>query len=90
MAKNQRQLERIVKGFANHRRIEVLFLLDKRPDLSVLEICEELKVGFKTAAAHLKRMADAGLLAKSAEGRIVRHKLTARGESALALLGALD
>ena len=90
MAKNKRQLERIVKGFANHRRIEVMFLLDKHPELSVQEICEKLKVGFKAISAHLQRMAVAGLLLKRYEGRAVRHTLTPRAENILTFLRMLE
>ena len=40
-------MERIVKGFANHRRLQVLELLNKEPELSVQEISEKLKSEFK-------------------------------------------
>ena len=39
---NYRALERIVKGFANHRRIEILYLLRREPELSVDDISERL------------------------------------------------
>ena len=37
-----RRLERIVKGFANHRRLEILELLQRTPELSVENISERL------------------------------------------------
>ena len=43
-----RALEKIVKGFANHRRIEILALISRQPNLSVLDISDELRVNFKT------------------------------------------
>ncbi len=90
MRKNDRQLERIVKGFANHRRIQMMFLLDKKPELSVQEICDKLKTNLKTASVHLQRLAVAGLILKRYEGRTVRHKLTQRAQSVLAFLRALE
>ncbi len=80
---NYRQLERIVKGFANHRRLQILELLRQRPELSVVDISETLKIGYENASDHLRKMAIAGLLLKRYEGNIVRHKLTPRAESIL-------
>lgn len=81
--KSYRQLERIVKGFANHRRIQMLELLEKEPELSVLEIAEELKINFKTASEHIRRLAISGLVMKRSDGSYIRHKLTGRGLSIL-------
>ena len=83
MKKTSRQLERIVKGFANHRRLQVLELLNKEPELSVQEISEKLKSEFKNISAHINKMAVAGLVMKRNEGNNVRHKLTNRGKSIL-------
>jgi DNA-binding transcriptional ArsR family regulator len=84
-----RQLERIVKGFANHRRIEILFLLDKKPELSVNEISETLKINFKTASEHIRRLAIAGLVLKRNQGANVRHKLSSTGKTILKFLRIL-
>ena len=62
MRKSNRELERIVKGFASHRRIQILGLLQKEPELSLQEISEKLKSDFKNISAHINRMAIAGLL----------------------------
>lgn len=83
-------LERIVKGFANHRRIEVLDLLDKEPELSVMEISEKLKINFKTASEHIRRLAIAGLVIKRHSGNSVRHKLPERGVRVLKFLRTLE
>lgn len=88
--KSYRQLERIVKGFANHRRIQILELLEKEPELSVAEIAEKLGINLKTASQHIRRMAIAGLVLKRSEGLNVRHKLTERGETILKFLRILE
>ncbi|HAE36316.1 MAG: hypothetical protein UR85_C0006G0018 [Candidatus Nomurabacteria bacterium GW2011_GWF2_35_66] len=90
MRKTNRELERIVKGFANHRRIEILFLLDKNPDLSVLAISDRLKSDFKNISAHISKMYIAGLLVKRSMGNTVCHKLTKRGKSILQFVRIIE
>ncbi len=87
---NYRQLERIVRGFSNHRRIEILRLLEKYPELSVVEISEKLNVNFKTVADHIRRLTIAGLVMKRSSGSSVRHRLTKRGEVVLKFLRTLE
>jgi DNA-binding transcriptional ArsR family regulator len=81
------KLERVVKGFSNHRRIEILELLRKTPEMSVCEIAGECRIEFKTASEHIRRLAIAGLVLKRHKGREVRHALT---ERALRILEFLD
>ena len=88
--KNFRQLERITKGFANHRRIEILELLKKEPELSVNNIADRLKINFKTASEHIRRLAIAGLVLKRNQGASVRHKLSDRGDVILKFLRILE
>ncbi|MEK7137907.1 MAG: winged helix-turn-helix domain-containing protein [Patescibacteria group bacterium] len=84
------QLERIIKGLANHRRIEVALLLEKTPELSVLEIADALKTNFKTISEHIRRMAIAGLVMKRNDANAVRHALTSRAKSILKFLRTLE
>ncbi len=88
--RNHRATERLVKGFANHRRLEIMELLLKEPELSVDEIATILNVNFKTASDHIRRLAIAGLLLKRSEGNNVRHKLTSRAEAILEFLRILE
>ncbi len=88
--KTPRELERIVKGFANHRRIQVLMLLSKKPELSVIEIAEILKSDLKNISAHVNKMAVAGLVMKRHEGNLVRHKLTKRGKAILQFVRIIE
>jgi len=83
-------MERLVKGFANHRRIEILELLEKTSELSVGEISMELEIELKTASEHIRRCTIAGLLMKRSDGREVRHKLTPRGKKVLTFLRMLE
>ena len=87
---NYRTLERRIKGFANHRRIQIMELLRKAPEQSVDEIATALNINFKTASDHIRRLAIAGLVLKRNEGNEVRHKLTARAISILKFLRILE
>lgn len=85
-----RQLERIVKGFANHRRISMMQLLQKEPELSLQDIAEKLKINYKTASDHLRRLAIAGVVVKRNRANNVLHKLSPRGVSILEFLRKLE
>jgi DNA-binding transcriptional ArsR family regulator len=88
--KTDRELERIIKGFANHRRLQILQLLGKAPELSVDQISTTLGVNFKTASEHIRRLAIAGLVLKRYEGSTVHHKLTPRAVFILKFLRILE
>jgi DNA-binding transcriptional ArsR family regulator len=90
MALNSRQLERIVKGFANHRRLDILELLKKTPELSVDEIAEKLSIGYINASDHIRKLAVAGLVLKRSDGHSVRHKLTSRADFILVFCKKLE
>lgn len=83
-------LERRVKGFANHRRIQILDLLARSPELSLDDIATKLDINLKTASEHVRRLAIAGLVLKRHQGNEVRHKLTARAKSILKFLRILE
>ncbi|MSU60340.1 MAG: ArsR family transcriptional regulator [Candidatus Staskawiczbacteria bacterium] len=90
MDKSFYQLERIIKGFANHRRIEILELLKNKPELSLMEISKFLKINFRTASDHIKKLAVAGLVAKRSDGLSVCHKITERGVAVLKFIKTLS
>jgi len=90
MAINYRNLERIVKGFANHRRLQILDLLKSEPELSVDEIAEKLHIGYENTSDHIRKLAIAGLVMKRNEGSRVRHKLTPRAEVILIFCKRLE
>ncbi len=81
--KTFRQLERIIKGAANHRRLQIMALLEKEPELSIIEISKKLDVNVKTISMHVTRLAFSGLVLKRNDISSVRHKLTKNGKSIL-------
>ena len=88
--KTNRRLERIVRGFSNHRRIEILRLLEKSPELSLVEISERLNVHFKTISEHVRRLVISGLVLKRNDWKWVRHRLTDRAGDVLTFLRTLE
>ncbi len=88
--KSYNELERIVKGFSNHRRIEILELLKQKPELSLDEISTTLNINLKTASEHVRRLAISGLVLKRSAGNYVRHKLTPRAQAILKFLRILE
>jgi DNA-binding transcriptional ArsR family regulator len=85
-----KRLEKIVRGFSNHRRIEILELLAAHPELCLGEISEKLQIEIRTASEHLRRLTASGLVLKRYTGRKVRHGLTERSHRILKFLEALD
>jgi len=88
--RNYNSLERIIKGFANHHRLQILDLLKFQPELSVVEISEILNVNLKTISEHVQKLAIAGLVIKRHSGKSVRHKLTPRSKIVLTFLRTLE
>jgi Mn-dependent DtxR family transcriptional regulator len=84
-----KHLEKIVKGFSNHRRIQTLEYLETRP-ASLSEISAALKVNLKTIAEHTRRLDSAGLIAKKYKGREVVHKISQLGNDILTFLRKLE
>ena len=87
---NYKRIEGTVRGFSNHRRVQIIELLSKKPELSVVEISDLLKVNFKTTSQHITRLALAGLVMKRSDRTSIRHKLTSRGEDVLKFCRTLE
>lgn len=90
MNKASRHLERIVKGFSNHRRIQMLEVLEARPELDLTALARACGVNLKTAGEHARRLMLAGLVVKRNRGRQVLHAVSARGAQALDFLRVVE
>ena len=80
-AKTPKQLERHMKGAANHRRIQILQLVAKHEGITVDDIAQKLDCNFKTISEHTRRLAQTGLLNKTYRGHTVEHRLSPYGKS---------
>ncbi len=85
-----RRLERVVKGFSNHRRIQIMELINDTPELSLMDIAAKLKINVKTASEHIRRLAISGLVLKRNRGVNVLHKLSPTGDLILKFLRKLE
>ena len=81
--KTPKQLERYFKGAANHWRIAILVIVEKREGIALEDISDELKANFKTISQHTRALVQAGLLNKKYQGRQVAHSLSPYGKSFL-------
>jgi len=90
MMMDAKYLEKIVKGFANHHRIRILELVAKEPNLTLLDITDKLKINFRTASEHTRKLVGAGLLLKKYKGTSVEHRITDRGKLILKFCRILE
>ncbi len=84
--KTAKQMERHLKGMANHRRIEILFLIAGREASTLVGITEKLGANEKTIGEHTRRLFNAGLIDKKYRGRFVEHTLTPYGKTFVSFL----
>ena len=78
--KTAQQLQRHFKGIANHRRIDILFLVYKNEGIVLEKIAKNLDCNLKTISEHTRRLVHAGLLNKQYQGRSVCHELSPYGK----------
>ena len=79
--KTAKQLERYFKGAANHRRIDIMFMVERNEGITVEEIAKALEANFKTISQHTRSLVHAGLLNKKYRGRQVTHSLSPYGKA---------
>lgn len=73
-------LERYFKGAANHRRLDILYIIDKNNDMTLGQITKTLNCNFKTISGHTRYLVQAGLLNKRYQGSEVIHSLSPYGK----------
>jgi len=79
--KTSKQMERHLKGMANHYRIEILLLIAERDGIILQDIIETLGANGKTIGEHTRRLYQAGLLNKKYRGKFVEHTLSPYGKT---------
>ncbi|KKW27559.1 MAG: hypothetical protein UY71_C0042G0002 [Parcubacteria group bacterium GW2011_GWB1_52_7] len=78
--KTARQMERHLKGIANHYRIEILLLISRSGGITLEGIVEALGANEKTLGEHTRRLHQAGLINKRYRGKFVEHTLSPYGK----------
>ena len=84
--KTAKQMERHLKGVANHYRIEILLLIAEPHGITLEDIVETLGANEKTIGEHTRRLYQAGLLNKKYRGKFVEHTLSPYGETFVSFL----
>ncbi|MBI5135477.1 helix-turn-helix transcriptional regulator [Candidatus Uhrbacteria bacterium] len=84
--KTAQQLERHLKGIANHWRIEILLCIDRNSGITLEHIVDELGANEKTIGEHARRLHRAGLVDKKYKGRSVQHVLSPYGRQCVKFL----
>ena len=79
--KTAKQMERHLKGMANHYRIEILLLIAERDGITLEDIVETLGANEKTIGEHTRRLYHAGLINKKYRGKFVEHTLSPYGKT---------
>lgn len=79
--KTAKQMERHLKGMANHYRIEILLLIATCRAITLEDIVEALEANEKTIGEHTRRLYQAGLVNKKYRGRYVEHTLSPYGRT---------
>ena len=78
--KTTKQIERHIKGVANHRRIEILLLIANREGITLNEVIDLVNANPKTIGEHTRRLHNAGLIEKNYKGRFIKLSLSPYGK----------
>ena len=84
--KTAKQMERHLKGMANHYRIEILMLIAEREKVPLEDIVKIIDANEKTIGEHTRRLFQAGLINKKYRGRFVEHSLSPYGKTFVSFL----
>lgn len=79
--KTAKQMERHLKGIANHYRIEILLLIAGLEGITLEDIVKALGANEKTIGEHTRRLHQAGLINKKYRGKFVEHTLSPYGKT---------
>ncbi len=79
--KTAKQMERHLKGMANHYRIEILLLIAESDGITLEGVVKALDANEKTIGEHTRRLYVAGLVNKKYRGKFVEHTLSPYGRT---------
>ena len=79
--KTSKQMERHLKGMANHYRIDILFFIAAHNRATLDDVVRTLGANQKTISEHTRRLQTAGLINKKYRGRFVEHSLSPYGKT---------
>lgn len=90
MATTSKELEKVLKAFANKRRIEIIRYIRMKRKATVGEIADEVNLSFKGVSKNLRVLYSAGILEREQNGLQVTYQisdsLSEAGRKTLAIL----
>jgi len=86
MTDSIKQLERIMKGVANRRRLTIIRLLAKEKELAVAEIARRIHLSFTSTSKHLGLLHQLDIVDKRQESLTVYYRLSNPVPSVVKLL----
>ncbi|MBI4085910.1 MAG: winged helix-turn-helix transcriptional regulator [Candidatus Liptonbacteria bacterium] len=84
--KTAKQMERHLKGMANHYRIQILLSIADGEGITLENIVKTLGANEKTIGEHARRLHQAGLVNKKYRGKFVEHTLSPYGKTFVSFL----
>lgn len=76
-------IEKVMKGMANKRRLQILVLLDEEGGLTLSDISERLNMGYLNVSDHARKMIASGLISRKNEGVTIHLSITTLGRNIL-------
>ncbi len=89
MSVNLKELEKILKGLGNRRRLAIVQFLKKNSGASVGDIAEAIKLSYKSTSHHLRIMTAAGILSRDQQSAEASYSLAASSDKVLHLVTGL-
>ena len=77
-----KELEKILKAFANKRRLAIIKYVKHKREASVGNIAEEIELSFKATSKHLSILLAADILEKDQRGLQMFYRLNSNQRSA--------
>jgi ArsR family transcriptional regulator, arsenate/arsenite/antimonite-responsive transcriptional repressor len=81
-----KNLEKILKAFANRRRLQILRLLKEKNEASVGAIAEKIELSFKATSKHLAVLFSAGIVEREQRGLQMFYSIAKDKEKTIAAL----
>ncbi|MDO8561290.1 MAG: metalloregulator ArsR/SmtB family transcription factor [bacterium] len=70
-----RDLERVLKAFANRRRVAIVRLVRKSREASVGDIADDIRLSFRATSKHLATLSAVDILEKEQRGLQVFYRV---------------
>jgi DNA-binding transcriptional ArsR family regulator len=71
-----KQLERILRGFGNDRRLRIIQVLIKEKELSVGDVSKQIKLSFTATSKHLNALYKLDILDRRQKSLVVYYRIS--------------